>query len=58
MDEYIKKNYQDWTVTMDDNFAGKLENHLLIQVQGGYLEMNFDKDLLRLFQEVRPDSEL
>ena len=53
IDEYIKKNYQDWTLTLDENNGSKLERNLLVQVAGGYLEMNFDKDLLRLFQEVR-----
>ena len=53
MDEYIKKNYQDWTLTIDENYGAKLEKNLLVQVAGGYLEMNFDKDLVRLFQEVR-----
>lgn len=53
IDEYIKKNYQDWTATLDENNLSKLERNLLVQVAGGYLEMNFDKDLLRLFQEVR-----
>ena len=53
MDEYIKKNYQDWTASLDENNLGKLEKNLLVMVQGGYLEMNFDKGLLRLFEEVR-----
>ena len=53
IDEYIKKNYQDWTATLEENNHAKLERNLLVQVAGGYLEMNFDKDLLKLFQEVR-----
>ena len=56
IDEYIKKNYHDWCLTIDENNASKLERNLLVQVAnppGGYLEMNFDKDLMRLFQEVR-----
>ncbi|EKX36467.1 hypothetical protein GUITHDRAFT_97557 [Guillardia theta CCMP2712] len=53
IDEYIKKNYQDWASNIDENYASKLERNLLVQVAGGFLEMNFDKDLIRLFQEVR-----
>ena len=53
IDDYIKQKHIEWTNSIDDNYTAKLEKNLLVQVGGGYLEMNFDKDLLRLFQEVR-----
>jgi dynein heavy chain len=66
LDDYQKKTYDDWVRTMDGNPAKRLDNSLiskvptttnatdntLISKQGGMLENNFDRTLLRIFQEV------
>jgi len=54
LEDYIKKTYSDWLGTIDESHARKLESNLLIQpTSAGYLEHNFGKELLRLFDEVR-----
>jgi hypothetical protein len=63
LDDYQKKTCDDWVHTMDGNPAKRLDNSLISKVpipepskdtrqEGGMLENNFDRTLLRIFQEV------
>ncbi|XP_074979886.1 dynein axonemal heavy chain 2 isoform X4 [Caretta caretta] len=54
MDEIERKTFQEWTQTLDKDSLKRLDTPLLIlsTEKSGMLDINFDKDLLKLFVEI------
>eukprot|EP00002_Diphylleia_rotans_P022931 TRINITY_DN4501_c0_g1_i3.p1 TRINITY_DN4501_c0_g1~~TRINITY_DN4501_c0_g1_i3.p1 ORF type:complete len:4513 (-),score=1142.54 TRINITY_DN4501_c0_g1_i3:360-11993(-) len=53
LDDYIKKTYGEWIQSIDTGLAKRLENPLMIRSdETSLLESGFEKNLLRLFNEV------
>uniref|UniRef100_A0A8C8SM12 Dynein axonemal heavy chain 2 n=1 Tax=Pelusios castaneus TaxID=367368 RepID=A0A8C8SM12_9SAUR len=54
MDEIERKTFQEWTQTLDKESLKRLDTPLLIlsAEKSGMLDINFDKDLLKLFVEI------
>eukprot|EP00951_Prasinocladus_malaysianus_P022961 scaffold193829_cov46-Prasinocladus_malaysianus.AAC.2 len=52
--QYIESLHQEWAESIDPESAKRLENNLLLKDRdkGGLLVMNFDQQLLTMFQEV------
>ena len=52
--QFVEATHAEWYNGLEGNFAGALANSLLLQdkTQGGLLVMNFDKQLLKMLQEV------
>jgi len=51
---YIQSQHHEWFNTIDATMSKRLENNLIYvdDNEGGLLTMNFDKKVLRMFQEV------
>ena len=58
MHQFVEATHAEWYNGLEGSFAGALANSLLLQdkTQGNLLVMNFDKQLLRMLQEVRVPS--
>ncbi len=56
--QFVEATHAEWYNGLEGNFAGALANSLLLQdkTQGGLLVMNFDKQLLKMLQEVSAGS--
>uniref|UniRef100_A0A8C3P4G2 Dynein axonemal heavy chain 2 n=1 Tax=Chrysemys picta bellii TaxID=8478 RepID=A0A8C3P4G2_CHRPI len=54
MDEIERKTFQEWAQTLDKDSLKRLDTPLLIPSaeKSGMLDINFDKDLLKLFVEI------
>eukprot|EP00794_Sanderia_malayensis_P010712 gene10712-11859_t len=54
LDEYVRKTFNEWTVTIDKDTAKLLEIPLMSRSMehGGMLDLNFDRKLRKLFQEI------
>uniref|UniRef100_A0A8C0I316 Dynein axonemal heavy chain 2 n=1 Tax=Balaenoptera musculus TaxID=9771 RepID=A0A8C0I316_BALMU len=54
IDELVRKTFQDWTSTLDQDCIRRLETPLLriSPEKAGMLDVNFDKSLLILFVEI------
>nr|XP_039250408.1 dynein heavy chain 2, axonemal-like [Styela clava] len=54
LDEFVRKTFNEWTSTVDDQCIRKLDRSLMQKgaVTKDMLNMNFDKDLLKLFNEI------
>ncbi|XP_076804743.1 dynein axonemal heavy chain 2-like [Clavelina lepadiformis] len=54
LDEFVRKTFNEWTGTVDENSIKKLEISLMQKgaVTKDMLNMNFDKNLLKLFNEI------
>eukprot|EP00163_Fabomonas_tropica_P002875 TRINITY_DN1232_c0_g1_i1.p1 TRINITY_DN1232_c0_g1~~TRINITY_DN1232_c0_g1_i1.p1 ORF type:complete len:4516 (+),score=1594.38 TRINITY_DN1232_c0_g1_i1:127-13674(+) len=52
LEEYSRRAYSEWMQTLEANLSKGLENPLMIRNTRALLELNFDRDLLRLFNEV------
>ncbi|KAI9141400.1 dynein heavy chain and region D6 of dynein motor-domain-containing protein [Paraphysoderma sedebokerense] len=52
LEEYIIKSHNDWIAQLDSSIASKIESTLMIRRPDGFLELQFDKNLLRMFCEV------
>ncbi|KAL0040883.1 hypothetical protein WJX79_008591 [Trebouxia sp. C0005] len=52
--QFVEATHAEWYNGLEGNFAGALANNLLLQdkTHGGLLVMNFDKQLLKMLQEV------
>ena len=52
--QFVEATHAEWYNGLEGNFSGALANSLLLQDknQGGVLVMNFDKQLLKMLQEV------
>ena len=52
--QFVEATHAEWYNGLEGSFAGALANSLLLQDknQGGVLVMNFDKQLLKMLQEV------
>ena len=52
--QFVEATHAEWYNGLEGSFAGALANSLLLQDknQGGLLVMNFDKQLLKMLQEV------
>ncbi|CAF0814718.1 unnamed protein product [Didymodactylos carnosus] len=54
LDDFILKQYKEWSYHIENDPAKKLETQLIKRVNDeGYLQANFDPLLLKLFQEVK-----
>eukprot|EP00741_Cyanophora_paradoxa_P024938 tig00000056_g24072.t1 len=56
LDEYIRKTYAEWSQSIEPDVMKRLDSNLMVRAEGdtkGLLDINFDKTLLRLFQEVQ-----
>ena len=56
--QFVEATHAEWYNGLEGNFAGALANSLLLQdkTQGGLLVMNFDKQLLKMLQEVSAET--
>ncbi|XP_052234681.1 dynein axonemal heavy chain 2-like isoform X14 [Dreissena polymorpha] len=54
LDEYIRKTFHEWTLTIDKEPVKKLEVPLMCRSleRPPMLDINFSKDLLKMFQEI------
>ena len=54
--QFVEATHSEWYNGLEGNFSAALANSLLLQdkAQGGLLVMNFDKQLLKMLQEVGP----
>ncbi|XP_066933177.1 dynein axonemal heavy chain 2-like [Clytia hemisphaerica] len=54
LDEYVRKTFNEWTTTVDKDTNKLLDVPLMCRSssQLGMLELNFDRSLLKLFQEI------
>ena len=54
--QFVEATHAEWYNGLEGSFAGALSNSLLLQdkTQGSLLVMNFDKQLLKMLQEVWP----
>lgn len=52
--QFVESTHAEWYNSLQGNFAPALSNSLLLQdkAQGGLLIMNFDKELMKMLQEV------
>ncbi|KAK5609612.1 Dynein heavy chain 2, axonemal [Crenichthys baileyi] len=55
LDEIVRKNFFDWTQNLDGQYLKKLQQPLLVRCKNApsRVDINFDKDLLRLFSEIQ-----
>lgn len=53
--QFVEATHAEWYNSLQGNFAPALSNSLLLQdkAQGGLLIMNFDKELMKMLQEVQ-----
>ena len=53
--QFVESTHAEWYNSLQGNFAPALGNSLLLQdkAQNGLLIMNFDKELMKMLQEVR-----
>ena len=54
LEEYIRRQYNDWVVTVDGGLSKKLDDYLMVRQENGngYLESNFDTELLKVIAET------
>ena len=56
LEDYIQKTHQEWVASIDKDLANRLDEKLMTRKQGengeNFLEMKFDKDILRVFAEI------
>ncbi|KAJ3242061.1 Dynein heavy chain 2, axonemal [Chytriomyces hyalinus] len=52
LEDYISKTHADWVASVDPNLGEKLDGTLMARHHGEFLDMKFDKDLLRCFSEI------
>ena len=53
LEDYITKIHSDWVTSITTDINQKLESTLMIRRHGSdYLDVKFDKDLLKLFAEI------
>jgi len=54
LDEYVRKTFNEWTTTVDKDIGKLLEIPLMSRSteQIGMLDLNFDRKLQKLFQEI------
>jgi dynein heavy chain, axonemal len=54
IEEYIAKTHTDWVMTVAEPLTEKLENTLMLRRPGSdFLDIKFDRDLLRIFSEIQ-----
>lgn len=58
--QFVESTHTEWYNSLQGNFAPALGNSLLLQdkAQGGLLVMNFDKELMKMLQEVGPPDNI
>ncbi|KAJ3403337.1 hypothetical protein HDV05_007876, partial [Chytridiales sp. JEL 0842] len=53
IEDYVSKTHQEWISTLNANLGDKLNSALMMRRPGSeFLDVKFDKDLLRLFAEI------
>eukprot|EP00795_Rhopilema_esculentum_P016694 gene16694-8141_t len=54
LDEYVRKTFNEWTATVDKDIGKLLEIPLMARSveHNGMLDLNFDRKLQKLFQEI------
>ncbi|KAL7754402.1 hypothetical protein RI367_000383 [Sorochytrium milnesiophthora] len=52
LEDYIAKTHNDWVIQIPQDLATRLDGQLMARRSDGFLEINFDRDLLKLFAEI------
>ncbi|KAJ3217500.1 Dynein heavy chain 2, axonemal [Dinochytrium kinnereticum] len=52
LEEYVTKLHTDWVASVSASLSERLESTLMTRRSGDFLEMKFDRDLLRIFSEI------
>ena len=49
---YVKNQHKEWFESVEPTLATRLENNLIVMGEGNLLHVNFDKIILRHFNEI------
>ncbi|KAI8853504.1 dynein heavy chain, N-terminal region 2-domain-containing protein [Chytridium lagenaria] len=52
IEDYIARLHIDWVASISPSLSEKLDSTLMTRRSGDFLEMKFDRDLLRIFSEI------